>query len=118
MLCESRFDQHRLAFAFAALREQCRKTFGETLRCQAVARFDLSVGDRQSVVKVCRVGEIAHAELVQPLERAGAPLAADHHINAKLLRVHCVSLTLCGRSARKQGSASAFPTAQPGLLTC
>ena len=80
--------EDRLAFAFAALREPRPQAFGEALRSEAVAGFDFAGSDGERVVKVGGVGEIAHAELIEPFERAGAGFAADDHVDVEFLRVH------------------------------
>src|SRR6266446_3568569 len=56
-----------LAFAFAALRKPRAQAFGETLGRKPKARFDLTFADRKGVVKVRGVGEIPHAELIEPI---------------------------------------------------
>src|SRR5712692_7018684 len=58
------------AFAFAALREPRGQAFGKALGRKSKTRFDLAFADRKRVVKVRGVGEIAHAELIEPIERA------------------------------------------------
>ena len=60
------FDLDGLPFAFAALREPGGKAFGETLGSKAVTGFEAAFGDGQGIVKIGRVGEIAHGELVKP----------------------------------------------------
>jgi len=94
---------HRLAFTFATLREPCGQAFCEELRRQTKTGFDFAVGDGQRIVKLRSVGEVAHAELVQPFERAGAPLAANHYLHRKFLRVHFTELTI---ARRQQGAPS------------
>src|SRR6266436_3670741 len=47
-----RFDQYRLAFSLAALRQPCRQADGKTLRRQTKARFHLAITNRQRVVKL------------------------------------------------------------------
>lgn len=84
---------------FAALGEPSGQAFGKLLRSKAEAGFELSIGDGQSVIKISRIGEVAHAELVQPIQRARAPLATNYYVNQKLLRVHGISLA--SSSARK-----------------
>ena len=77
-----------MAFAFAALREPRPQDFGKAFWSEAVAGFDFAGGDRERVIKVGGVGEIAHAELIEPFERAGARFAADDHVDIEFLRVH------------------------------
>lgn len=82
------FDEDRLAFAFAALGEPGGEAFGETPGSETVAGFDAAVGDGESVVEIGRVGEIAHAELVEPIERAGLFVTENDDVDGELLRVH------------------------------
>src|SRR4029077_10681795 len=79
---------HRLPFAFSALRQPCTEAFGEALRRDAKARLHSSLGNRQRVVKLRGICKIPHAELREPLQRAGAPLPANHHIHLEFLRIH------------------------------
>jgi hypothetical protein len=81
-------DEYRLAFAFATLGKPSRETFGKTFRSEAVAGFYAAIGDRKRVVKIGGIGEIAHAELVQPIEGTGFSLAANENVDGELLRVH------------------------------
>ena len=88
------FDEEGLAFAFATLGEPGGETFGEAFGREAVAGFDAAVGDGKSVVKIGGVGEIAHAELVEPIERAGLFVAENDDVDGELLRVHASILAL------------------------
>ena len=81
---------HRLAFAFAALGEPGGEACGKFFGSEAEAGFDAAVGDGQGVVEFGGVGEIAHAELIEPLERARLFLAANHDIHVEFLSVHAV----------------------------
>ena len=80
--------EDRLAFAFAALREPRPQAFGEALRSEAVAGFDFAGSDGERVIKIGGVGEIAHAELIEPIEGTGASLTANHHVDFEFLCVH------------------------------
>ena len=82
------FDEDGLAFAFAALGQPGGESFGEAFGREAVASFDAAVGDGESVVEIGGVGEIAHAELVEPVEGARPSFAANQDIDGELLRVH------------------------------
>src|SRR4029077_6355482 len=109
LIGDARFDHHRLAFAFAALCQPSGHPFGNTLRGKPEARLPFSGANRQRVVKVRGVGEVAHAELVQPLQWTGAPLPAKHHVDQKLLRVHSISLSSLQRAVR-YGQRRAWPS--------
>src|SRR6476646_9281714 len=52
------------------------------------ADFHLAIGDGKRVVENGRVGEIAHAEAVQPLQRAGLTLVAGLIFDANLAGEH------------------------------
>jgi len=82
------FDVDGLAFAFAALGEPGGEAFGKTLGSETETGFEAAIGDGEGVVKVGGVGEIAHCELIEPFERARLPLAANHHVYLKFLRIH------------------------------
>jgi len=97
------FDENRLAFAFAALGEPGGEALGEALGSEAVAGFDAAVGDGERVVEVCGVGEIAHTELVEPIERARLFLAMDDDIDGELLRVHAPILASPDLRKRREG---------------
>jgi len=82
------FYDYRLTFAFATLREPCAQAFRKPFRSQTKASFNLAIGNGQSVIEFGGIGEIAHAELVEPLERARLGLTANHNIHVKFLCVH------------------------------
>ena len=88
------FDEDALAFAFAALGEPGGEAFGEPFGREAVAGFDAAVGDGESVVEIGGVGEIAHTELVEPIEGAGLFVAENDDVDGELLRVHASILAL------------------------
>jgi hypothetical protein len=77
-----------LPFSFAALREPCGKAFGKTFGSEAEAGFDFAFCDRKGVVKIGGVGEITHAELIEPIKRAGPGFAANDDVDIEFLRVH------------------------------
>ncbi len=77
-----------LAFAFAALCEPGGQALGEAFGSEVETGFDLAISDRKRVVEVGGVGEVAHAELIEPIERAGAGFAADDNVDGEFLRVH------------------------------
>jgi hypothetical protein len=92
------FDADGLAFTFATLGEPAGEAFGKSVRRKPETGFEAAIGDRESVVEVGRVGEVAHAKLVEPFERAGFALASDQHIDAEFLGVHREMITLWPRS--------------------
>src|SRR5690348_12105523 len=77
-----------LAFALAALREPGGEALGKTFRSEPETGFNLTISDGECVVKIGGVGEVAHAELIEPVERAGASLSANHHVDMEFLCVH------------------------------
>jgi hypothetical protein len=83
-------DVHKywLAFAFAALREPGGQAFGESFGSQPETGFDSALSHGQSVVKFGGVGKVAHAELIEPFERASAGFAADDNLYLEFLCVH------------------------------
>jgi hypothetical protein len=87
------FHANGLAFAFATLGEPGGEALSETFGSEAETGFEAPVCDREGVVKIGGVGEIAHAKLVEPLEGTGLALAADENIDVKLLGVHKEMIT-------------------------
>jgi hypothetical protein len=83
----------RLTVAFASLSEPCSQALGKALRRQAEAGFDLAVGQWKRVVEIRGIRKIAHAKLIEPIQRAGAALAANDDIYFEFLRVHSVIIT-------------------------
>jgi len=77
--------RYGLAFALATLRQPGGKAFGEPFGSQAETGFDAAIGDGKRVVKVGGVGEIAHAELIEPIQRAGARFSANDYIDVEFL---------------------------------
>lgn len=90
------FNKDRLAFAFAALGEPGGEPFGEAFGREAKTRFNAAIGDRKCVVKIGGVGEIAHAKLIEPIQRAGSLFAADDNVDRELLGIH--ASILAGRA--------------------
>ena len=80
------------------------RAFGETFGSEAVAGFDAAVGDGERVVEIGGVGEIAHAELVEPIVRAGPFLAEDDDVDGELLRVHASILASLDLSKRREAT--------------
>jgi hypothetical protein len=68
------------ALTFAPLREPRCQPFGKALRSQAKAGFDSAVCHRQGIVEIGGIREIAHAELIEPIEWAGAAFTANNDI--------------------------------------
>jgi len=95
------FDGDGLAVAFAALREPGAQGFGEAIGFYAEACFHFAIRYWKSVVKFRGVGEIAHAEGVEPIERAGFAFTGDDDFDAKFLRVHSLSIQGWNRSREK-----------------
>jgi len=87
-LSSSGFHAQRLSLTLAPLRQPRAQSFRKTFRGQAEAGFHATVLHRQSVVELRRVGKIAHAELIQPLQRAVSALTFDPYIHVKFLCVH------------------------------
>ena len=81
-------DLDGLDMALAALREPGREGRGKALRCSAEADFHATLGGGEGVIELGGIGEVAHAELIQPLERAGSPLPCNDDVHGQFLRVH------------------------------
>jgi hypothetical protein len=78
----------RLALPFATLRKPSTQSFGKAFRGQPKTRFDFALSDWESVVEVGGVGEVSHAELIEPFEWACAALATNDYVHIEFLRVH------------------------------
>src|ERR1700688_2684285 len=74
----------------------------------------LALADRQGVIKFGGVGEVAHAELIQPFQRTSLPCAADDQIYLELLRVHASILTSSPRRHRLLRRLAAGPITPAG----
>src|SRR5579859_1734486 len=88
------FDVDGVTFAFAALGEPGGEAFGEAFGSEAEAGFDAAIGDGKGVVEIGGVGEIAHAELIEPVEGTGLFVAENDDGDGELLRVHASILAL------------------------
>ena len=82
-----------LAFAFATLREPSAEAFGKALRRNAKACFHYTFGNWQSVIKLRCIGEIPHAELIEPLKGAHSTLFPSCQLDLKSLGVHLVIIS-------------------------
>ena len=96
-------DLHRLTLAFTTLREPSRQAFSETFWGEAKTSFDLAIGDRKGIVKFGRVSEVAHAELIQPFERAELRLAPNDHVYVEFLCVHGLQVASVNPAALTYG---------------
>jgi hypothetical protein len=105
-------NNDRLPLAFAALREPNAQAFGKALRRQTKACLDFAIGEGQGIVKISRIREIPHAKLIEPIEGAGAALAANHNIYSEFLRVHTAIITSRHVRILKDGSLQEKPAAQ------
>src|SRR5579859_2583204 len=114
ILCH--FYLHGLPFSLATLREPGSQALGKTLRRHAKTRLHEAVADRQSVVKLHGIGEVAHAELIQPFQRTSLPCTADYQIYLELLRVHASILTLASGPSAPSLSNPWLPPSRKGHL--
>ena len=92
-LQELYFNLHGLSFTFAPLRQPSGEAFGKTRRGQAETGFQAALGYRKRVVKVRRVGEIAHRELIKPFQGTWSALPADEDVDSESLGVHRFRIT-------------------------
>lgn len=79
---------HRLSQSLAAPREPGGHGFREAFGFYAGAGFEEAVGKRERIVKFSLTGEVAHTEIIQPIERAGATLGTHDDLDAELLSEH------------------------------
>ena len=84
------FHADGLAGAFTALGEPGAEGRREAFGGHVEAGLESAIGNGQGIVKFGLAREIAHAETIEPVERAGAALAAYNDLDDEFLRVHCV----------------------------
>src|SRR5260370_20219245 len=103
---QGNFHLHRLPFTFAPLRKPPANALRKSRGRYAKTRFYLPFADRQGVIKLRGVGERAHANLIQPLQRTSFPLAADQQLHFEFLCVHSliISSRLCAPIAELPSS--------------
>jgi hypothetical protein len=87
------FHFYRLSFAFAALRKPRRESFGIPCGLHSKTGLDFSLRDGKDIIKFSGISEIAHAETIQPIERARFSFARDFDFNGEFLCVHGASIT-------------------------
>lgn len=87
------FHFYRLAFALTALRKPCCQSIGVAIGLDAKAGFDAAIGNGEHIIKFGGVGEISHAETIEPIERTRLAISGDDDFNGKFLRVHSASIT-------------------------
>jgi len=92
-----------LPLPLAALGQPSPQAFRKSLGCHAKTSFHSTLRHRQGVIEFRGIGEVAHAELVQPFQRTSLACAADHQLYFEFLRVHELIIT------------SPVPTAGPPL---
>ena len=92
-LFQGDLDDNGLPLAFAPLPEPHAQPLGKALWRQAETGLDLPIRHGQRVVKIRGIREIAHAELIEPIERAGAALAANDDIYFEFLCIHSAIIT-------------------------
>lgn len=92
-LGRANLDVHRLSLALAAPGEPRGHGFREAFGFYAGTGFEEALGNRKRVVKLRLAGEVAHTEIVKPIEGAGAPLGTHHDFDAELVSEHESSIT-------------------------
>lgn len=88
---------YRLALALSALSEPGSHRFRQAVGLYAVTRFEKAVGEREGIVEFGRTGKVAHAEIVKPIEGAGAVRGAHDDFHAQLMGKHEPSIARAGR---------------------
>ena len=88
-----------MAFAFSALREPGGQTFGKSFGSEAKTGLQLASSSREGVIEVGRVGEISHAELIEPIKGARFAFATNKNLNMEFLGVHGLRIAPLGRKA-------------------
>ncbi len=78
---------------FASTGEPGAHGFGQAFRLDSKARFYKAIGEWKRVVKFGLASEIAHAKVIEPVERAWPALGACNHLDAEFSSVHRVSIS-------------------------
>jgi hypothetical protein len=76
-----------MSLTFAPPREPFAHGFGQAFRRDTEPGFERAIAGGQGIVKLGLSCKIAHAEAIEPIQRAGPPLAFDDNIDKKFLRV-------------------------------
>ena len=107
-------DFDGIAAAFATFGEPFGQGQRQPRGSDAKSRFELAFGQGECVIKFGGTGKIAHAKRVQPVERAGAPLAGDNHFDEKSLRIHSGYLRVFPKIPRQYNIGLAVERRQDG----
>src|SRR5438445_10294117 len=84
-------DVDRLPVSFAALGEPGGQRRSQALGINVEARLERPVAGGQRVVEFGRASEVAHAEAIQPVERARAALAPYYRSEERRVGKECRS---------------------------
>jgi hypothetical protein len=84
---------HLLSLGLAPPGEPSSHGFRQAFGFYAGTRFEEAVGKRERIVKLRLAGEVAHTEIVKPIEGAGAPLGTHDDFDAELVSEHESSIT-------------------------
>lgn len=90
------FDRNGPAISLPALGEPFAHRLRESRQIDAQPGFEAAVADGQSIVKFGRASEIAHAEIIEPIERHRPPLTGDGHFHAQFSSEHAPRPMLVG----------------------
>src|SRR5438445_3378991 len=98
-------DVDRLPVSFAALGEPGGQRRSQALGINVEARLERPVAGGQRVVEFGRASEVAHAEAIQPVERARAALApyyrSEEHTSELQSRQYLVCRLLLEKKKKK-----------------
>jgi len=86
-------DHYRLTVAFATAGEPSAHGACQAFRLDAETGFEQTVGDRERVIELSLPGEVAHTEIIEPIERTGAALGPGNEVDAQFSGVHRASIT-------------------------
>jgi hypothetical protein len=94
------FYAHRLSLTLAAPREPGSHGFRQAFGLYAGTHFEEAIGERERVVEFGLTGEVAHTEIIKPIEGASASLGTDDDFDADFVSEHERSITCGGLGQR------------------
>jgi len=103
------FDADAIPFTLSALRKPGSEALRKTLRSDPEAHFNRPLADWQGIVELRGIGEVAHAELIEPFQRTCSPLSLYHQLYSEFLRVHVVMIAYGVRPRDNPSQEWAFP---------
>jgi hypothetical protein len=113
--------QHGKAFFWLEVALAAKPIFHRGLKAierNAAASFEQAVGGGERVIKDCVVGEVAHGEVIDPMDWAQVMGAGGiDSLDGETARKHATTVTDADSPATDFLHTGAFPQVKPGLMT-